>query len=119
MLVTVGLLVLVMTILVQIFRSATGALSAQRAFAGLDQDVRRVDAFLRQDLAGTTAKMTPPNNPRDGTGYFTYGENALADLQGEDTDDYLAFTAKAPEGRPFTGTMVVPSAYLQVVVRKR
>ncbi len=109
MLVTVGLLVLVMTILVQIFQSATGALSAQRAYAGLDQDIRRADTFLRQDLSGTTARMTPPLNPAEGLGYFTYGENALADLQGEDTDDYLAFTAKAPPGRPFSGTMMVGS----------
>src|SRR5262249_41918324 len=31
------------------------------------------------------------------------GENAFADLQGEDSDDYIRFTAKAPDGKPFTG----------------
>jgi type II secretory pathway component PulJ len=108
MLVVVGLLVLIMTILVEIFRTATGALTTQRAMAALDMDMRRADAAIRQDLMGVTAKMTPSNNPKDERGYFTYTENALADSQGEDTDDMLAFTAKAPEGRPFTGSMTVP-----------
>ena len=67
---------------------------------------------LPPDLAGMTANgMTPSaaGNPAQDRGYFTYGENALADLQGEDTDDYLAFTAEAPAGRPFTGYMTVPA----------
>jgi type II secretory pathway component PulJ len=108
MLVVVGLLVLIMTILVEVFRSATGSLTNQRVYTQLDQELRRVSGLLRQDLEGTTARMTPPLNPAHGLGYFTYGENALADAQGEDTDDYLAFTAKAPTGRPFTGTIVLP-----------
>ncbi|MBX6314188.1 MAG: prepilin-type N-terminal cleavage/methylation domain-containing protein, partial [Isosphaeraceae bacterium] len=107
MLVTVALLVLVMTILVLIFRSATGAVQTQRIYAALDQDLRRFDATLRQDLRGITAKMTPPNNPNENTGYFEYAENCLADPQGEDTDDTLRFTAKAPEGQPFTGRVWV------------
>jgi very-short-patch-repair endonuclease/type II secretory pathway component PulJ len=108
LMVVVGLLVLIMTILVEVFRSATGSLTNQRVYTQLDQELRRVSGMLHQDLAGTTARMTPPLNPADGLGYFTYGENALADAQGEDTDDYLAFTAKAPEGRPFTGSIVLP-----------
>lgn len=108
LMVVVALLVLIMTILAEIFRSATGALTSQQAYAVLDQDLRRADTIIRQDLAGTTAKMTPPNNPTEKTGYFTYGENAPADTQGEDGDDYIAFTAKAPAGRPFMGYMTVP-----------
>jgi hypothetical protein len=123
MLITVALLVLMMTILVEIFRNATGAVTTQRAFASIDQDIRRVDALLRQDLGGITAKMslTPsprapketypqdwPASPNDSRGYFVYGENDQADAQGEDTDDYLAFTSNAPQGRPFTGYITVP-----------
>lgn len=107
MLVTVALLVLVMSILVAIFRSAAGAISVSRTYAALDQNLRRIDTVIREDLQGVTARMTPPLDPRNNLGYFEYGENTLADVQGDDTDDYLAFTAKAPAGRPFTGRVTV------------
>jgi hypothetical protein len=108
--VVVALLVLVMAILVGIFRSATEAISTQRAYAALSQDLRRFDTTIRDDLLGVTARMTPPLNPELNLGYFTYSEGALADAQGEDTDDILAFTTKAPQGRPFTGTITLPIA---------
>jgi prepilin-type N-terminal cleavage/methylation domain-containing protein len=108
MLVVVALLVLVMTILVAIFQSATGAISVSRTFTAMDQNLRRLDAVIRSDLGGATARFTPPLNPNNNLGYFEYGENALSDLQDEDTDDYLAFTAKAPPGQPFTGRICVP-----------
>ncbi len=112
MLVVVGLLVLVMTILVSIFVSATGAITVSRTYAQLGQELRRANSLLRRDLEGATARnapsrMTPPLNPEDANGYFTYGENALADLQGEDTDDYVALTVKAPDGQPFVGRVAV------------
>ncbi len=103
MLVTVALLLLIMTIIVQIFQSATGAITASRAYQELDQGLRRLDSTIRQDLKGVTARLTPPLDPKDNLGYFEYGENAFADAQGEDTDDYVRFTTKAPEGQPFTG----------------
>ena len=103
MLVVVALVVLMMVILVQIFQSATGAMSASRTVQELDVNLRQVDSIIRSDLAGVTAKMTPPNDPKDNRGYFEYGENAYADAQGEDTDDYLAFTTRAPDGKLFTG----------------
>ena len=106
MLVVVALVVLMMVILVQIFQSATGAMSASRTVQELDVNLRQVDSILRSDLAGTTACMTPTsgqNNPKNKRGYFVYGENAFADAQGEDTDDYLAFTTRAPEGQVFSG----------------
>ncbi|WP_435005334.1 prepilin-type N-terminal cleavage/methylation domain-containing protein [Tundrisphaera lichenicola] len=103
MLVVVALVVLMMVILVQIFQSATGAMSASRSIQDLDVSLRQVDLRLRQDLAGVTARMTPPLDPTQKLGYFEYGENSFADAQGEDTDDYLAFTTKAPEGQVFTG----------------
>ena len=103
MLVAVTLLVLMMTIIVMIFASATGAVSGLQVYQQLDGDLRQLDITIRRDLTGVTARMTPPLNPRNGLGYFEYGENAFADLQQEDTDDYIRFTAKAPEGQPFTG----------------
>jgi type II secretory pathway component PulJ len=108
MLVVVGLLVLMMTMLVAIFREATGSVSAQQAFANIDSSLRRIDTTLRSDLKGVTARMTPPLNPRENLGYFTYEEHQHADAQGEDSDDILAFTAQAPTGRPFTGRIWVP-----------
>jgi type II secretory pathway component PulJ len=103
MLVVVALVVLMMVILVQIFQSALGAMSASRTTQELDVVLRSIDSMMRSDLNGVTAKMTPPNDPAQKQGYFEYGENAASDLQGEDTDDFLAFTTKAPEGQVFTG----------------
>ena len=104
-----------MTAIVQIFQAATGALNAAQVYQELDNQLRLLDGTIRSDLAGVTCKVTPPNNPLNNPGYFEYGENEFADNQGEDADDYIRFTAKAPAGRPFTGRMWVPppdSAYL-------
>ncbi|MDG3003328.1 PulJ/GspJ family protein [Paludisphaera mucosa] len=103
MLVTVAMLVLMMTVLVQVFQAATGALNSAQSFQELDNSLRRLDVQVRSDLDGVTARLTPPLDPKNNLGYFEYGENAFADLQGEDSDDYLRFTAKAPPGRPFRG----------------
>ncbi len=107
MLVTIAVLVIIMTILVQIFQAATGAVSGAQAYQALDDQLRRIDGILRADLEGTTAIFTPAMNemvdPRPRTGYFEYGENEFADNQGEDCDDYIRFTAKAQPGQPFTG----------------
>jgi prepilin-type N-terminal cleavage/methylation domain-containing protein len=107
MLVTVAVLVIIMTILVQIFQAATGAVSAAQAYQSLDDKLRRIDGIIRADLEGATARFTPPLDPAQNLGYFEYGENEFADNQGEDCDDYIRFTTKAPEGRPFTGRMWV------------
>lgn len=103
MLVTVALLVLMMTVIVQIFQAATGAVSAARTYQDLDSGLRQIDATIRQDLSNITARMTPPLDPKNNLGYFEYIENSFADGQGEDTDDCLRFTVKAPEGQIFTG----------------
>ena len=107
MLVTVAVLVIMMTILVQIFQAATGSVTAAQSLQQLDDQLRRIDGIIRADLEGVTAKFTPPLDPAQNLGYFEYGENEFADMQGEDSDDYIRFTAKAPEGRPFTGRMWV------------
>ncbi len=103
MLVTLAVLLIMMTAVVQIFQAATGSLSSAQAYQELDNQLRQLDATIRSDLRGVTARMTPPLNPKDNLGYFEYGENAFADLQGEDCDDYVRFTAKAPSGHPFVG----------------
>ena len=108
MLVALGLLVLMMLILVNVFQAATGSITTQRTYAEIDRELRRLDTIIRQDLGGVTAKMTPPNDPKLNRGYFEYAENVAADPQGEDTDDTLRFTARAPAGRPFVGRVWVP-----------
>ena len=108
MLVTLAVLLLMMTFIVKIFQAATGSLSAAQVYQELDNQLRLLDSTIRSDLNGVTATMTPPNNPKNNKGYFEYGENEFADLQGEDSDDYIRFTAKAPAGQPFTGRMWVP-----------
>ncbi|WP_165249169.1 prepilin-type N-terminal cleavage/methylation domain-containing protein [Paludisphaera soli] len=105
MLVTLAVLLLMMALVVQIFQAATGSMNAAQVYQRLDDDLRRLDSTLRSDLAGATAKFTPPNDPKDQRGYFEYGENEYADNDGEDIDDYIRLTVKAPAGRPFTGRM--------------
>jgi hypothetical protein len=107
MLVTVAVLVIIMTILAQVFQAATGAVSAVQTIQGLDDKLRLLDATIRSDLAGATTTFTPPVDPAQNKGYFEYGENEFADSQGEDSDDYIRFTAKAPVGKPFLGRIYV------------
>jgi type II secretory pathway component PulJ len=112
MLVTVALVVIIMGIIVQIFQSATGAIHVSQTYQDLDMTLRRLDATIRQDLKGVTARFTPPLDPAKNLGYFEYGENLGSDIQGEDTDDYIAMTVKAPEGQPFRGrlTLLMPNS---------
>ena len=114
MLVTLAILLLMMTAIVKIFQAATGALSAAQVYQELDNQLRLLDSTIRSDLGGVTCKLTPPNNPKNNTGYLEYGENEFADVQGEDSDDYIRFTAKAPAGQPFTGRMWIRAAYYAV-----
>lgn len=103
MLVSVALLVLMMSVIVKVFVSATSAVSAGRVYQELDASLRQLDSTIRQDLVNVTARFTPPLNPKDNLGYFEYAENSFADNQGEDADDTLRFTVKSPEGQYFTG----------------
>ncbi len=107
MLVTVAVLIIIMTVMVQIFQSATSALSAAQTIQDLDNQLKLLDSTIRSDLGGATARFTPPLDPANNLGYFEYIENEFADVQGEDGDDCLRFTAKAPPGQPFTGRMWV------------
>src|SRR5271157_1894978 len=112
MLVTLAVLLLMMTVIVQIFQAATGALNSAQVYQELDNQLRLLDLTIRSDLGGVTCKLTPPNNPKNNPGYLEYGENEFADAQGEDSDDYIRFTAKAPAGQPFTGRMWIRAAAL-------
>ncbi len=107
MLVTVAVLVIIMTVMVQIFQSATGALTAAQTIQDLDNQLKLLESTIRSDLGGATAHFTPPLDPTQNLGYFEYIENEFADVQGEDSDDCLRFTAQAPPGQPFTGRMWV------------
>ena len=75
MLVTVAVLVIMMTILVQIFQAATGSVTAAQSLQQLDDQLRRLDGLIRGDLEGVTARLTPPLDPAQNLGYFEYGEN--------------------------------------------
>src|SRR5271157_4239818 len=110
MLVTLAILLLMMTVIVQIFQAATGALSSAQVYQELDNQLRLLDSTIRSDLNGVTCKLTPPNDPKNNQGYLEYGENEFADVQGEDSDDYIRFTTKAPAGQPFTGRMWIRAA---------
>lgn len=103
MLVAVALLVLMMAVIVQVFTAATGAVSAARTYQELDSTLRSLEGTIRSDLTGVTARLTPPLDPAKNLGYFEYGENSFADRQLEDCDDYIRFTARAPEGQQFQG----------------
>src|SRR3954469_24156908 len=88
MLVAVALLVLMMTVIVSVFSAATGSVSTARAYQELDDKLRQLDGTLRRDLdtkyLTATLMPTQPPNPKHNLGYFEYGENSFADLQGED-----------------------------------
>lgn len=105
MLVTLAVLLLMMALVVQIFQAATTSMNAAQVYQRLDDDLRRLDSTIRSDLSGATAKFTPPIDPADDQGYFEYTENEFADNDGEDCDDTIRLTVKAPEDRPFIGRM--------------
>ncbi len=111
LLVTITLMLLIMTIIVKVFQESTTAMTSARTDQDLALVMRRLDAQIRQDLSGATARFTPPLNPQNGLGYFEYSENMFADGQGEDTDDSISFTAKAPAGQPFTGQIMLQKGF--------
>jgi type II secretory pathway component PulJ len=108
MLVVVGLTVLMMTIIAQIFGATTTSFQVARAIQEIDQELRAVEGTIKRDLAGATARMTPPLNPKDNQGYFEIGENEFADAQGEDSDDYMALTTRSTDGNLFLGRYLPP-----------
>ena len=110
MLVTLAILLLMMTAIVQDLpgRDRRAQRGPGLPGAGQPASPARLDDPLRPERRD--CKLTPPNNPKNNLGYLEYGENEFADVQGEDSDDYIRFTAKAPAGQPFTGRMWIRAA---------
>ena len=110
MLVTVAVLVIIMTVMVQIFQSATGALSAAQTIQDLDNQLKLLDSTIRYGPGGCHGDVHAAAGPGLNLGYFEYSENEFADVQGEDSDDCLRFTAKAPAGPAVHGADVGDAA---------
>ena len=103
-----------------VFNKAAKTISHGRAAIELSGNLRAAGHQLREDLKGLTCPTLPIVDEGAGVGYFEYVEgpgrdwdadaDGIADVlqPGADTtlgdvDDVLAFTARAPPGRPFRG----------------
>jgi hypothetical protein len=103
-----------------VFNKAAKTISHGRAAIELSGNLRSAGHQLREDLKGLTCPTLPIVDEGAGVGYFEYVEgpgrdwdadaDGIADVlqAGADTtlgdiDDVLAFTARAPPGRPFRG----------------
>ena len=98
MLVTVAVLIIIMTILVQVFQAATGACRHAQSLAQLDDGLRRLDGTIRSDLLqGDGADSRHHSIPRKTWVCSEYGESEFRRCPGEDSDDYIRNTTKAPQ----------------------
>lgn len=106
MLVATGLVVLIMSLFAQIYSSAVGMLTQQRAMGNNDQKARIFSNVIRNDLKYITYRQTSPElgtavgivplapgdeaiyDRENQRGYFYYSENDPLDP----TDDVLQFT---------------------------
>ena len=140
MLVSVALMVLIMSIMAEVFVLASETLSRLKSVSKANQNIRLVESVIRQDLDNRTIREVQPAierihlpgqdqrlgtgddeyfvlpvgvDPAKNLGYFMIEENSSADEQGEDTDDVLAFTARI-SGRSVTAIAGVLPAYLGV-----
>jgi prepilin-type N-terminal cleavage/methylation domain-containing protein len=119
MLVATAATLILMGAVAQMFAIFGDAVRGSRATLGLDGRLRNVAWRLRTDLAGTTARMSPPLSPDSGEGYFEIIEGPLSDYQEAanppvplsngmttigptDIDDALLFTTRNTE-TPFIG----------------
>ena len=91
MLVTLAVLLLIMTVIVQIFQAATGSLSSAQAYQELDNQLRRLDSTIRADLTGIVVVAGGP-----GTGKTAVALHRAA---------YLLYTHRFPLERQ--GVLVV------------
>ncbi len=106
MLISVGLILLMMTMFATIFTMATESVSKQRAIADNDQKTRMLMTTVREDLKNRTVKYVFPYTAGEDTptsitskeknrdGYFYISCNDLK----SGTDDLLQFTASVPTG---------------------
>ena len=107
MLVTVAMLVIIMTILVQVFQAATGALSAAQTIQQLDDQLKLLDATIRSDLEGVTAHFTPPLDPPRTWAISSTAKTSSPTSRGKTATTISASPPRPPPGRPFTGRMWV------------
>lgn len=98
MLVSVGLVVLMMTMFAQVFQMATGSLSKQKGLAENDQRARTLDTIIRNDLRHRTHTVVQALR-EDMEGYFYIAENDLDN----DGDDVLQFTVRMSADNPLYG----------------
>jgi type II secretory pathway pseudopilin PulG len=106
MLISVGLILLMMTMFATIFSMATESVSKQRAIADNDQKTRMLMTIVREDLKNRTFKYIFPYTAGEDTstslsskekkrdGYFYVSCNDLK----SGTDDILQFTSSVPTG---------------------
>ena len=103
MLVTLAVLLIMMTAIVQIFQAATGTLSASRAYQEIDAGLRRLDGLMRSDFNGATRQDDATEQPQGQSRLLRVRRERIRRPSGEDSDDYVRFTTKAPVDRPFIG----------------
>ena len=106
MLVTVAVLVLMMTILVQIFQAATGSVTAAQAYQQLDDQLRRLDGIIRADLEGVTARFTPPLDPARTSAISSTARTSSPTSRARTATTTSASPPRPPPGRPFTGRLL-------------
>ena len=68
MLVTLAVLLMMMTVIVQIFQAATGALNAAQVYQELDNQLRLLDSTIRSDLDGVTCQADAAAQPQEQPG---------------------------------------------------
>ncbi len=115
----------IMGALTRAFGLVGNSIRDSRAEVQLSAQSRDLMFTLRSELGQLTASMDP-SDPESGSGYFVYYEGPTTDSttttfygsgptfvqagyfplsRWGDTDDLLAFTVKAPQESPFTGTV--------------
>ena len=130
MMVAVGLTVLMMTMVVTVFGLVMDSIRESRGSIEITDRLRATQNRLALDLAGVTAPMTPPLDPRKEQGYFELIEGPIGpvihptdvaktdipdstdpsgfapDTTVGDLDDILMFTIRSDE-EPFVGRQPV------------
>lgn len=129
MLVATAATLLLMAAIAQVFGAFGSAITNSRSVLEMDARIRSAAWRLRSDLAGTTARMLPPNPSDAGAGYFEIIEGPANDATDAttgaivtgttpvvptDCDDVLLFTTRSGDA-PFVGrapTSSTNAAYL-------
>jgi prepilin-type N-terminal cleavage/methylation domain-containing protein len=124
MLVATALVVLMMLMFAQVFKTASGLVSNQKGMAEHDQNVRTMTILLRGDVGQRTfrdvvpfepvadAMATVPNDSFK-QGFFAISENFPDDT----TDDVLHMTIKIDEGEIHEGSPQLPFAGKATLIR--